>query len=126
MKHRLAARLALTFLWVATAVVSVASGRQIGYDVLAGAGIEGPLAHLSVYGGAALDLLLGVWMLVGVAQRACLRAQAIVVVLYTLLLSSIAPSFWMHPFGPLTKNIPVLALIYTLHHLARSPDRPAK
>ncbi len=113
-------RYALAFLWGVTALVSLTSGRQIGYDILAGAGIAGSLAHLCVYGGAALDLLLGAWMLLGVGQLACLRTQAAVVVLYTLLLSLIAPEFWMHPFGPLTKNIPLLAFIHTQHQLVKT------
>lgn len=113
-------RYALAFLWGVTALVSLTSGRQIGYDILAGAGIAGSLAQLCVYGGATLDLLLGAWMLLGVGQLACLRTQAAVVVLYTLLLSIIAPEFWIHPFGPLTKNIPLLAFIYTQHQLVKT------
>ncbi|MDH4607762.1 DoxX-like family protein [Pseudomonas sp. BN102] len=109
------ARLALVALWLATALVSVSSGRQIGYDILAGGHIEGVLADLCIYGGAALDLLLGLWLLSDRATLACLRVQGAVVLLYSLLLSLIDPSYWGHPFGPLTKNLPVLALILLLH-----------
>lgn len=113
------ARYALAFLWLATAVVSLGRGRQIGYEILAEAGIGGLLADLCLYGGATLDLLLGIWTLLGAAQLACLRAQAALILLYTLLLTLIAPAFWLHPFGPLTKNIPLLALIHVLHQQAR-------
>lgn len=109
------ARLALAFLWLATAVVSISSGRQIGYDVLASSGIVGPLAELCLYGGAALDLLLGLWMLSSWKRLLCLRLQVGVVLLYSLLLTLIESGFWGHPFGPLTKNLPVLALILLLH-----------
>ncbi|AYC31274.1 hypothetical protein D3880_02210 [Pseudomonas cavernae] len=118
MQYRLIAQCALAFLWLATALVSVTQGRQIGYDILAGAGIAGFAAHLCVYGGAVLDLLLGLWLLAGVAPRVCLRVQAAVVVLYTLLLSIIDPGYRLQPFGPLTKNIPLLALIYLLQQTA--------
>lgn len=113
------ARYALAFLWLATAVVSLGRGRQIGYEILAEAGIGGLLADLCLYGGTTLDLLLGIWTLLGAAQLACLRAQAALILLYTLLLTLIAPAFWLHPFGPLTKNIPLLALIHVLHQQAR-------
>lgn len=109
------ARLALAFVWLATALVSISSGRQIGYDVLASAGIVGSLAEICLYGGAALDLLLGLWMLSSWKRLVCLRLQVGVVLLYSLLLTLIEPGFWAHPFGPLTKNLPVLALILLLH-----------
>ena len=64
------ARFALVFLWLATAVVSVTSGRQVGYDILSSGGVEGALADLCVYGGAALDLFLGLWLLSGRAAVA--------------------------------------------------------
>jgi hypothetical protein len=28
------------------------------------------------------------------------------------------PQFWLHPFGPITKNIPLLASFYMLQRLA--------
>lgn len=116
------ARYALAFLWITTAAVSLGSGRQIGYEILAEAGISGRLADLCLYGGATLDLLLGIWTLLGTAQLACLRAQAALILLYTLLLTLIAPAFWLHPFGPLTKNVPLLALIHVLHRQPRRSD----
>ncbi|MCY1309360.1 putative protein-like family protein [compost metagenome] len=116
------ARLSLVFLWLATALVSVSSGRELGYQVLAGGGIEGRLADLCLYGGAALDLILGIWLLSGRAMLACLRIQGVVVLVYSLLLSLIDPSFWAHPFGPLTKNVPILALILLLHQRQRQGE----
>lgn len=117
------ARYALAFVWLATAAVSLGGGRQIGYATLAQVGIKGLLADLCVYGGAALDLFLGLWALLGVAPQTCLRAQAALILLYTLLLTLIAPAFWLHPFGPLTKNIPLLALIHVLHREAGRSER---
>lgn len=117
------ARYALAFVWLATAAVSLGGGRQIGYATLAQVGIEGLSAELCVYGGAALDLLLGLWTLLAVAPRTCLRAQAALILLYTLLLTLIAPAFWLHPFGPLTKNIPLLALIHLLYQQVGRRER---
>ncbi|WP_363323563.1 DoxX-like family protein [uncultured Psychrosphaera sp.] len=27
----------------------------------------------------------------------------------------VVPEFWIHPFGPLTKNIPLLVMVYYLY-----------
>jgi hypothetical protein len=97
-------RYALALLWGMTALVSLGAGREIGYEVLAGAGITGSLAQLCVYGGAALDLALALWLLQGAAPQACLRVQALVVLIYTLLLSLIAPAFWLHPSHPVAQR----------------------
>jgi hypothetical protein len=108
------AHFSMVFLWLDTALTSVSGGRQLGYEVLSGAGITGVFADICVFGGAGLDLFLGIWLVSSITPLTCLRVQAIIVLLYSLLLSCVAPGFWLHPFGPLTKNIPILAIIFLL------------
>ena len=43
--------------------------------------------------------------------------------IYTVLLSVIDPAFWLHPFGPLTKNAPMLVLIWLLAEECRKQTR---
>jgi hypothetical protein len=105
------ARYALAFLWIFSALTSVFFAPQIGYDILAKANIIGPLADLAIYGGGFADLLLGLWLLSTKQLRLCCLAQITLILSYTLLLSMIDASYWLHPFGPVTKNIPVLVLI---------------
>jgi hypothetical protein len=33
---------------------------------------------------------------------------------YTLVMSICLPHFWLHPFGPLSKNLPLLALMFLM------------
>jgi hypothetical protein len=40
--------------------------------------------------------------------------QALLIVAYTAIISVRLPGFWLHPYGPLTKNLPLLAAIATL------------
>lgn len=114
-KIYLAARLSLAFLWIFTGLTSVFFAKEIGYEVLASGGITGALANLSIMTGSILDVAIGIWLLVGKNLKLCYLVQIVVVVSYTLLLTVIDPEFWMHPFGPLTKNVPLLVMIYCLY-----------
>lgn len=111
----LAARLSLSFLWVFTGITSFFFAREIAYEVLANGGITGSLADFSIVFGSVLDGVIGVWLLFSWRLKFCYLVQIGLIVVYTLLLSAIDPSYWIHPFGPLTKNIPLLLLIYFLY-----------
>lgn len=112
------ARYSLAFLWLSTALTSLFGAPEIGYRILAQAGIHGVLAELCVWGGGLLDMILGLWVLSGLRPQLCITIQMATIVLYSVLLTLIAPEFWLHPFGPVTKNLPVLALLALLksHH----------
>ena len=43
--------------------------------------------------------------------RLCCIIQVVFIFVYTVLLTFIDPSFWLHPFGPITKNFPITMLI---------------
>jgi hypothetical protein len=40
--------------------------------------------------------------------------QIVLIVLYTALISWRLPEFWLHPYGPLSKNLPMIALLILL------------
>ena len=116
-------RWSLSFLWIVTAVVSVTLGRDIGFDVLARINLHADAAALTILAGSLLDLIIGLWLLSGRALRACCLLQLAVIVNYSILLTLIAPAFWLHPFGPLTKNVPILVLIGLLYSSQQQPTR---
>ena len=109
------ARISLSFLWLFTAVTSVLFAREEGFEILARGGIIGLYAEFSLYSGSILDALIGVWLLVGKRLDRCYLIQLWVITVYSILLTIIDANFWLHPFGPLTKNIPILVLIYFLY-----------
>jgi hypothetical protein len=113
-QHQLLARLSLAGLWIFTGITSVFIAPEIGYEVLASAGITGQTAASLIYLGSGLDILIGLWVLSGWQLKPCCWLQLTVIISYSLLLSFIAPEYWLHPFGPLTKNIPIAVLIYIL------------
>lgn len=111
-------RLAVAFAWIATAVVSagvfpieqsVALVDAIGLPP----GLSAPLVYL----GAIVDLGFGVATLTLARRRYLWLAQMAVIVAYTAIITVWLPEFWLHPFGPLVKNIPLLATIYALYEL---------
>lgn len=117
-----AARIALAFLWIFTGLTSLFFLPELGYEILANADIKGESANFLVYGGSLIDIGLGLWVISPWKLKNCCIAQVTTIIIYTLLLTMIDASFWLHPFGPLTKNLPVLVLIF----IVLINDEPAK
>ena len=108
------ARACLSFLWLFTAATSYWWGRDIGYEILAQYRIVGDLADVCINMGSGLDAAIGFWLLTGRQLTWCYKFQIFLILSYSILISFIAPQFWLHPFGPITKNIPIVALIFIL------------
>ncbi|MDP7593430.1 MAG: DoxX-like family protein [Litorilituus sp.] len=106
-----AAKFSLAFLWIFTGITSIYFSPEVGYEILESASITGVMADVSVYAGGALDIVIGLWLLTSIKIRLCCIIQVVIIVLYTMLLTFIDPSFWLHPFGPITKNFPIIVLI---------------
>jgi len=75
-----------------------------------------------LYVASFLDITLGVLTIMGCCLQGLLRLQLVVIVVYTLLLTLLAllaPYHWLHPFGPVLKNIPLVIAIYILGKMER-------
>ena len=105
-------RWSLVALWWGTAGVSWLGWGGISHELVRQPGWV-PEAWVSalVAGGIALDLAMGLWLALRPGVWAC-RAGLAVVVLFTLLASAMVPGEWLHPLGPLLKNLPVAALLW--------------
>ncbi|GAB3763954.1 NAD(P)H-binding protein [Ramlibacter monticola] len=113
-------RLALAFLWIWTAIVSFGLYPvRDSYALLARVGLHGTPATLALYGAALLDLVLGLLTLAAPARwrRGVWLAQLALVAGYTVLITLFLPEYWLHPYGPIAKNLPILALIALLWSL---------
>ena len=111
-------RLSLVFVWLWTAVVSVweLQGQSRALLVVGGVSDTG-VANALVLAGAALDAILGLWLLLRATRPAYLLALATMVVM-TLVATALSASLWLHPLGPLSKNIPIAVVLWML---ARKP-----
>lgn len=104
----------IALVWIVTGIV--AAGLYPVADslaLLARADVHGGAAVLMLYGAAALDLLLGVLTLV-VRRRWLWIAQIALILGYTLIITLYLPEFWLHPYGPVLKNLPMLAALWLL------------
>lgn len=113
-------RLSLVFVWLATAIVSLWEFKGQSTALLADAGLHDPaLAGWLILGGAALDALLGLAMLFKPGRQVYLAALA-AMLLMTLVATLMDASLWLHPLGPLIKNIPMAAALLILARADKS------
>jgi len=112
-------RLSLVAVWLFTAVASIVELNGQSRQVLAAAGIASPqwLVQGLIVGGAAADLAVGIalWRWPGRASYAAALALMLVM---TLVATVLQPDLWLHPLGPLLKNIPIAALLWHLYRRA--------
>jgi uncharacterized protein YbjT (DUF2867 family) len=114
-------RISIALAWIVTAIVSFGLYPvEDSYALLARTGVTGALAPIALYGAAMLDLLFGIGTLVlkrGRWRRWLWIAQLALIIGYTIIISFRLPEFWLHPYGPLLKNLPMIAAIWLLYEL---------
>ena len=116
-------RITLAAVWIWTAVVSVfVYPVADSVDLLVRAGVPETFTLPALWLAAGLDLVLGVLTLAPLAESARRRlwaAQALLIVGYTAVITARLPEFWSHPYGPLSKNLPMLGVLWLLWTLDR-------
>jgi hypothetical protein len=107
-------RFALAFIWLATGGgVLSEEYRRIGLESLRPTGLPAWVMFVTCGG----EVLLGLWVLSGRAAAWSAALQAVLIAGFTVILSVTQPELWAHPFGVLTKNLPLLALVGVLRLL---------
>lgn len=111
-------RASIAAVWITSAVVSFGLYPvELSYDLLARTGIPAALQPLMLYGAATFDLALGLGILLLPKRRWLWLAQLALIGFYTVVIAIRLPEFLLHPYGPLTKNLPMLAAIWLLYEL---------
>jgi uncharacterized protein YbjT (DUF2867 family) len=111
-------RLSIAAVWIITAIVSYGLYPvEASYELLARTGIPAELQPLMLYGAATFDLLLGLGILFLARRRWLWLMQLGLIGFYTVVIAIKLPEFLLHPYGPLTKNLPMLAAIWLLYEL---------
>ncbi len=111
-------RYAIASVWIATAIVSAGLyPAELSYQLLERTGVPPALGPLMLYGASAFDLLLGLGIVLLTHRRWLWLMQLALVGFYTIVIAWKLPEFLLHPYGPLTKNLPMLAAIWLLYEL---------
>ena len=107
-------RYSLVVVWLATAATSVWELHGQSHTLLVAAGLSDPawIATLTL-GGAMVDLILGILLLFKPVRASYLAALGMMLVM-TAIATAFSPALWLHPLGPLLKNIPIAAALWVL------------
>ncbi len=108
-------RWSIAFIWIFTGIISAfIYPAQESIDLLRMAGIPDnrELLLFTLYGAAAYDMILGAGVFTN-KRHIFYPLQILTVIIYTIILTISQPEFWWHPFGPLSKNIPLLSATIT-------------
>jgi uncharacterized protein YbjT (DUF2867 family) len=104
----------LAAVWAGTGVASLLVPPARADALLSGLGLLGGVALAATRAGALLDLALGLGLLPRRHRRFVLAGQLALMAAYTVLASVALPLLWLDPFGPLLKNLAVLAATLAL------------
>lgn len=114
-------RWSLAFIWIVTGLLSLGIFPvEQSLSLLARLGLVGWPASVALYGAAGLDLLLGLGVLLLHRRRWLWRIQFALIVGYSVAIAVALPEFLLHPFGPVLKNVGLLAMILVLHETERT------
>jgi uncharacterized protein YbjT (DUF2867 family) len=110
-------RFSLALVWLLTAAVCWWGWPHVqSLALLAQVGVQASWQWPMFVGAIGLDAALGVACLL---NRRCWRWQALLVLGYSLVIAMALPQYLLHPFGPVLKNLPILALLLVLDQCER-------
>jgi hypothetical protein len=112
-------RYTLATIWLTTGVLSLCIFPQReSLTLLEQVGLHGDDALVALYSSALLDIVLGI-LTIAHPTPMLWRAQATLVIAYSVIIAIYLPEYWLHPFGPVLKNLPILMLLWLLHEYER-------
>jgi uncharacterized protein YbjT (DUF2867 family) len=110
-------RMSVAFMWLIAGAVSLGPQSAEGMELLRQIGVPATLAPAMLIGAALFDIALGILTLLPRRIPLLWTAQILLVVAYTAIISVFLPDLWLEPFGPVVKNVPILAMLLLLRHL---------
>ncbi|CAG0991963.1 hypothetical protein BURK2_02439 [Burkholderiales bacterium] len=114
------ARLALAVLWLVSGLLGLFFADAMVAGWLARLGLDPGAATVVRVSASIFDLALAALSLAW-PRRTLWLAQLWLIAVYTPLATIAAPEAWLHPFGPLLKNLPIVVLLLWLW--ANTPAR---
>lgn len=113
-------RYSLAFVWLATAIITAFfTPHHISDALFAQIGLTGKTAIGVYYSSLLVDFLLGITLLFNYQLKIFGPIQFLLILFYSLIIGFNAPEWWLHPYGPLLKNIPLLIATLIITALPR-------
>lgn len=107
-------RASIAIVWIVTGLLSFGIYPvEDSLSLLARSGVSETLQPLMLYGAAALDIAIGIGILL-IRRRWIWALQIALILFYTAVIAWKLPEFLLHPYGPVLKNLPMLAAIWLL------------
>ncbi len=111
---QLFALLSISFIWVWSGISSLISW-DTSLNLMKELGTSHQMAALFTCLGSITDIVLGLAVFNSKYRKKIIVLQIGIMMIYMLILSIFSPHYWLHPFGVLSKNIPLMALSYYLY-----------
>ncbi len=105
-----AMRWSLVFIWAYTAIVSMV-GWQESIALLTPTGLTESLLQPVLFATCGVEIILAFCIACAWKPRFLAAIQFLLILSFTSILTACSAELWLHPFGPLSKNIPLLVLI---------------
>jgi uncharacterized protein YbjT (DUF2867 family) len=106
-----ALKASLVLLWVASGVLGLAYGSGATASLVQRLALPASWAEPLKIGSSLLDFAMAGLLLADRRGAMATIAQLVVALGYTIVLGIALPALWLDPFGPLLKNLPILAAI---------------
>ncbi|MFZ6817330.1 SDR family oxidoreductase [Undibacterium sp. Ji22W] len=107
-------RLILAFLWISTGLISLwIYPRENSLHLLSQVSINGLAATMVLYLAISFDVLLGISTLSHPSKNLWL-CQTVLILTYSFIIGVCLPEYLAHPFAPILKNLPILAILFVL------------
>lgn len=100
---------AIVFIWIWSGVSSLIALDE-SYSLMNHITSNHQVAISLILLGSFADIILGFAVINKTIRKKVLILQLIFMITYTLILTVFEPLYWIHPFGVLSKNIPIIAL----------------
>ena len=109
-------RFSLGVLWLWSGVQPALTAADVSLDLLGRTGIATEWQAAAFYTSSALDVFFGILCFTKFRNyRFLWLAQFAVVLGYSVIVACRLPEMWLHPFAPLVKNIPIMAVLLLLY-----------
>ena len=108
--------LSLAILWAYSGIMPVLFAPIESLAMLAKLGIAEPLQWVVFLFASILDVAFAILIISRCRYQAWLwLVQFVVVASYSIIVAVGLPENWTHPFAPLIKNVPIMALLFYLY-----------